>query len=320
MIKTNWIKMRSSLLTHPKVISMVNYLSSDESFLRFVCDDLAISTCSENLSYGYNIRVTDLVTRSALRYVTVSGLLALWSSARMFSEGGILAGIRIEDLDEMAGIPGFGKAIEKAGWASYDDERKCVVLKDFTEWNDQDFKETPKSNAERQKAFRDRKKIGSQVPVTNSNESNAREEKRREENNKPQTPFTHSLPETLEAKAAHLASEWWLRIPGRRKPSMDEFQPTFLEKLRVYGEGNYPAILEVIQDAARDKTQPLFRLWQICGLDEPPKPIPKPTVIVQSPEEIEHNRKCQLARERQLRLREEAAKAAKAGPVLAEAS
>lgn len=229
MIKTNWIKMRSSLLTHPKVISMVNYLSTDDAFLHFVCDEVAISACTESISVR-NVFVTDIVTRSALRYVTVSGLLALWSAARMFSNGGTLDGISIHDLDEMAGVPGIGKALEHAGWARYDAECKCVVLKDFGEWNDQEFKEVAKSNAERQREWRLRKKSG----VTKSNESNGREEKSREEKKKDVTPPS-SPQEPAEADGGDQGKKDNFIAPASRDPFASLYPPPLVsEKLPNY--------------------------------------------------------------------------------------
>ena len=75
-IKTNWIRMRSSLLNHPKVIIMVNHLANDDDFMRFMCDDVTVTLVTESLQTS-NVSVTDIVNRNALRYVTVAALLSL---------------------------------------------------------------------------------------------------------------------------------------------------------------------------------------------------------------------------------------------------
>lgn len=172
----DWIKMRAGLLTHPKVIGMVKHLQDSGAFFNFVCHDEVTGGALAGFEPDPKC-VTDFVTRNALRYITVSGLLALWSAARLHSNSGCLCGLLIEDLDEMAGIPSFGFALESVGWAKYDKKLKGVVLPNFLEWNDQTHKDSPKSNAERQKAFRERKK----TTVTNSNESNDRVEESRVE-------------------------------------------------------------------------------------------------------------------------------------------
>jgi hypothetical protein len=167
----DWIKMRAGLLTHPKVIGIVKFLEADAGFGDFACGH----------SNDPERRVTDCVTRTALRYVTVGGLLALWSAARMHSNEGFLSGIHLNDLDDMAGIPAFGRALESVGWAVVSDEPKGVTLPDFGEWNDQSHKGEPRSNAERQKAWRDRQKLSQGSTVTKSNDRNDREEESREE-------------------------------------------------------------------------------------------------------------------------------------------
>jgi hypothetical protein len=58
------------------------------------------------------------------------------------------------DIDEIAGIPGFGEAMEYVGWALHDDEKDAIILPNFTEWN------TPakdRTAAERQRRFREKR-------------------------------------------------------------------------------------------------------------------------------------------------------------------
>lgn len=172
----DWIKMRAALLNHPKVIGMVNYLETKPEFFNFICQD---GITGGDLG-GYDPdpkTVTDFVTRTALRYVTVSGLLALWSAARLHTQGGRIAGLSIDDLDELAGIPCFGRAMEFVGWVHVETDSQVIELVNFVEWNDPPKKTTPKSNAERQKEWRERQKEQANGTVTNVTKRNDREEK-----------------------------------------------------------------------------------------------------------------------------------------------
>lgn len=239
----DWIKMRSSLLTHPKVISMVNVLEKNERFMFTILNqDALYHYCVRPSVTDSNVNVTDLVTRHALRYVTVSALLSLWSAARLHSDDGILHGNTIYDLDEMAGMPGIGVALESVGWACYDEERKCVILKDFASWNDQSFKATPKTNAERQRDYRNRQKNS----VTKSNESNARVEKSREEKSREKeddgggiVPSSHSeilnhYPEQARKPSLQAAIAYQTRRYGSPNPNATWYSDLLREAGSVF--------------------------------------------------------------------------------------
>jgi hypothetical protein len=58
------------------------------------------------------------------------------------------------DIDEIAGIPGFGEAMEYVGWALHNAEKDAIILPNFTEWN------TPakdRTAAERQRRYREKR-------------------------------------------------------------------------------------------------------------------------------------------------------------------
>jgi len=210
----DWIKMRAGLLTHPKVIGMVNHLATDPAFFNFICQD---DITGGDLG-GFNPdpkSVTDIVTRQALRAVTVCGLLSLWSAARQHSDSGVLTGLTVDDLDEMAGVPGFGRAMHKVGWAVADEHHNSIVLPNFTEWNDQSHKGPTQTNAERQKAFRERQKSRNET-VTKSNVEESRGEESRGESKEESARRDEK---TFLTGPSEDFDKWWNTYPCRSAKS-----------------------------------------------------------------------------------------------------
>lgn len=140
------------------------------------------------LTISHNTTLSDVVTRNVTRNVTVSLLLTLWSAANEHTRNGVFENADLSDIDDIVGVPGFGAALSTVGWAIHDDQNNCVILPNFNEYNTSgDMRSaSAKTNAQRQKEFRDRKKQQeSNVTrnVTNNVTSNRREEKRREDLN-----------------------------------------------------------------------------------------------------------------------------------------
>ncbi|WNO06033.1 hypothetical protein [Rhodoferax mekongensis] len=75
----DWIKMRTNLLTHPKVVRMSSAFGAD-------------------------------------RIKTVGGIYAVWCLFDMHSEDGHLDGYTQEALDGLAGLPGISAAMASVGW------------------------------------------------------------------------------------------------------------------------------------------------------------------------------------------------------------
>lgn len=75
----DWIKMRTDLLTSPKVVRMASALNAD-------------------------------------RFRIVGGLLSVWSLFDAHSADGSLTGYSLESLDDLAAWPGFGAAMVAVGW------------------------------------------------------------------------------------------------------------------------------------------------------------------------------------------------------------
>lgn len=169
----DWIKMRTSLLTNPKVNGIARALESSRDV-------------SRALSTGFTGDMAEIVTRNVMRHVTVSSLLIVWGAANEHTQDGVFKSADLSDIDDMVGIPGFGEAMESVGWAEHDPEANTVTLPNFNEYNTSGSSRSAnaKSSAQRQKEYRERKK-SQERDVTRDATSDVtrdrREEKRREE-------------------------------------------------------------------------------------------------------------------------------------------
>jgi len=167
----DWIKMRASLCTHPKVWMIAELIGSSRDIGR-------------RLSTGYNGALDELVTRDVTRDVTLSALLRVWCATNEHTEDGVWHMSTLDTLDNAAGIVGFGAAMAAVEWAIYDEQNHTVTLPNFTEYNAPAKHGGRSTGAKRQAKYRDKIKAESNASrdVTGDVTSNVREEKRREEN------------------------------------------------------------------------------------------------------------------------------------------
>ncbi len=174
-----WIKMRPTLLTSPKVNRIARILEND----------LAVT---EALSTGYDGPMKDIVGRNVMRNVTVCALLTVWGAANEHTRDGKFKNTDLDYISEIAGIPLFGQAMESVGLAIFDEDENSVTFPNFNEYNTCGADRTKEKNRERQARYREKQKKTGDKSDGNSNgkrnvtddvTSNAREEKRREDNN-----------------------------------------------------------------------------------------------------------------------------------------
>ena len=191
----DWIKMRPSLLTSPKVNGIARFLERNESV-------------TEVLSTGFHGRMTEIVTRNVMRNVTVASLLIVWGAANEHTEDGIFINADLTDIDDMVGIPGFGAAMESVGWLEFDDEKFVVILPNFNEYNTcgGNRSANAQDGAHRQKKYRERKRLQNS-DVTSDVTSDHREEKRRED----KQPPTPKGEKSVDANFA----EFWKSYPNK---------------------------------------------------------------------------------------------------------
>ena len=176
----DWIKMRVGLVTHPKVLALSEALGAngdyqDWSGMAGFVPALGGTQKDFEDEYSQALRVT--------RYVTVTALLRFWGYANEHAKDEFISSLRISDIDEIAGIPGFGSALESIGWAIYDEEKRGVTLPNFSEYN---ATASDRGAADRQKRYREKKKQEAESLCVTSDVTRDvtplhREEKRREE-------------------------------------------------------------------------------------------------------------------------------------------
>ena len=181
----DWIRMRTNLRRHPKVIAMSRRLASDRRFMDWWSDPGRV-TCRDS--------VTEIVTFENVTRVTVCGLLELWGSVNtVVKDDLVIPYMALIDIDDITGIPGFGGALEAVGWVREDDsdDVQGLVFPNFGEFNTPDAnRKKAKSDAERAREYRARKRAETDrhetsQNVTKNHEKSRGEEKRREDIEQP---------------------------------------------------------------------------------------------------------------------------------------
>jgi hypothetical protein len=188
----DWVKMRSALLANPKVHAIAKAIGRD-------------SSAGAALTTGFSGPPDQVLSRHALRHVCVTALLCVWSAANEHSDGGKLSCCDLDDLDEIAGVPGFGEAMQHVGWAVRDDENKCVLLPNFSEHN---TTAKDRTAAERQRRHREKRHGGVTRDSHAVTVTQRREEKSREDKDIPAAPVPTSEPARPSRSRAKPAVSW----------------------------------------------------------------------------------------------------------------
>jgi hypothetical protein len=195
----DWIKMRTDLYRDPKVCVIADRLLAEGSNLaRYVSQH-----CQRDMT----------VTRNVTRNVTVGALVSVWGVMRhrgkRVGDDLVCKNVGLTVIDDVADLPGFGEAMKAAGWAIESNEG-LKFPNFFEEYNVDPTEDKKSKNSERQRRHREKMKRDSNVTVTS--QSNAREEKSREEKsiNTPKSPkgTEEYSPEFL---------KFWEIFPPRRK-------------------------------------------------------------------------------------------------------
>jgi hypothetical protein len=194
----DWVKMRSALLANPKVHAIAKAIGRD-------------SRAGAALTTGFNGSPEQVLSRHALRHVCVTALLCVWSAANEHSDGGKLSCCDLEDLDEIAGVPGFGDAMSSVGWACRDDSENCVLLPNFSEHN---TTAKDRTAAERQRRRRSKCHGGVTRDSHAVTVTQRREEKRREEEDIPAAPVATSEPPKRRKRSQHPSAVSWSADAG----------------------------------------------------------------------------------------------------------
>jgi len=192
---SEWIKMRVTLRKHPRVIAISRHLSESRAFMNWWGDPQRM-TAKEN--------VTELVTFGNVTRCVTCALLELWGVTNgVIKDDEVVPYMSLIDLDDITGLPDFGLALLAVGWVE-EVEGNGLRFPNFSEHNTPDAMRTAKTSAERQKAYRDRKKRDEPLQrVTDIREEKSKEEKSK----KTTTALDTSCPQEL-AKYKTAWDEW----------------------------------------------------------------------------------------------------------------
>ena len=229
----DWIKMRLNLVTHPKVMRLAECLLDSKEYTDWAA-----------LSYGipgYPPPADALAKREryealrVTRYVTVCALLRFWGYANEHVEQDeTVFGLWPDDVDEIVGVPSFSDALVSVGWIQFDSDTGVATLPNFHKYNAPSGTRG-KTNAERQKAFRERQKASNSNGNSNGKSNitnNAREEKRREELN---TSTASPLPDWIPEDAWNSYVEMRKKVRKPMTGKAVDLAVAELEKLREQG-------------------------------------------------------------------------------------
>lgn len=142
----DWIKVRVALRRNPKVVAIARLLASDTEFRgRF----LAVTDRHES---------SRIVTNEIVTRVTVCALVELWGALNeVLSSECEAPFMTLDDIDEIVGVPSFGRAMASVGWVVESCD-KGLQFPNFHEHNTpQAARPQAKTQAERAKEYRDRK-------------------------------------------------------------------------------------------------------------------------------------------------------------------
>lgn len=246
----DWIKMRTGLLTNPKVIRMARLLAENEHFMGWWTRGTKVS-CDETV---YELCDVTVVTR-----VTVGSLLSVWGAVNdCASQEGFVKGISLFEVDEMAGVPGFGAAMCAVGWV--EETENGLVFPNFHEHNTVEKQRSTgaKTGSQRTKEYRERKKAAASVTsdVTVTSQRDHREEKRREEEKKEKKRVTQSV--TLPAFVPADAWDGFVEMRKKiKKPMTDRAVQLMFAKLGRFADAGHD-IRDCLERSTLNNWQDVF--------------------------------------------------------------
>lgn len=257
----DWIKMRTDLYRDPKVCIMAEVLSQDEgSLAKFVSQN-----CQRDMT----------VTRNVTRNAIVGSLVTVWGTVRhtgkRIGNDLLIKNATIHVIDDIADLPGFGEAMESVGWVV--ETAEGIVFPGFYDELNSEPKSFAKTNAERQREYRERKKTEGQQTVTKRYNALHRGEERREEEKE-----GGRLVDSVDLPPAHppaFASQLATAYQRRRYTVPDpqaRYLPVLLrEAERIIEESDnkqqaFELMLKTINESTLPKETSFAELAKSCGL------------------------------------------------------
>ena len=172
-----WIKIRRGMRQWPKTVAVARHLCCSREFMNW---------WSDPVRHACVTTVTEIVTFENVTRVTACALTELWFALNdVLGEDCHVPYMEISDIDDIVGVPGFGEAMLEVGWVTVHDA-KGLVFPNFSEHNTPNkLRAEPKSDADRARDYRERKKDSGRVTARHEpsrDVTERREEKSREEN------------------------------------------------------------------------------------------------------------------------------------------
>ena len=204
----DWIKMKRGLRHDPKVIAMARHLENSPAFAQ---------SCVRHVTEPVTLPVTLRVTFAFVTRVTVCALLDVWASLNnTLSEDGKAPFMRLQDIDDIVEIPGFGEAMQSVGWVRELDDAG-LVFPNFSENNSPSKSRSgnAKSEAERAKAYRDKKRAERDQGSTVTPSRHVTTEKRREEKSIKVSTNVDTCP--IASDDAEILQMIWESVPAQSR-------------------------------------------------------------------------------------------------------
>ena len=223
----DWVKMRTDLYRHPKVLRMATHLLEHDSLKESIGDQF------DDTHF--------VVPRHVMRHATVGALVTVWGVTRHIGKRDgddlVLSGVTLDTIDELADMPGIGEAMCSVDWAIADNSGAVIFPKFFADNNVDPAEKLRESSRQRSKRYRDKRKTvtspsrdtgrDANVTVTGRVEE-SRVEESREVEAKP-SPASGDADDTDTAKPptspyTQAFEAWWLVYP-RKKDKRAAFAP-----------------------------------------------------------------------------------------------
>ncbi|KWT89327.1 hypothetical protein WDL1CHR_00703 [Variovorax sp. WDL1] len=228
--------MRGSLMTNPKVIKMARLLLQDPEFLEWYGNDAVTLDASQAVTR----RHVPIVTR-----VVVGALTPLWAQVNECAGTDfVLPDASLFEVEEMAGVPGFGRAMEAVHWLHVMPASAGIEFPNFTEHNTvgKERSTSAKTGAERSKEYRERKRLEALESVTDG-----------------VTEKSDASRDTVTTEKRRVEKR---RKKGAKAPTSADDLPTWMGQLVALYHDVLPELPGVrVMDAGREQALRDFRDW-----------------------------------------------------------
>lgn len=122
---SSWIKMRTNLKTDPKFLRLSRAIASSDDIMKHITQA------------GSDAVLDEVLTDHAIHALVFTALYSVWAACNQHARSGVWTDVSFKDIDDIAGLKGFGTAMEGVGWATHsvEDGVGTITFPNFLEWN-----------------------------------------------------------------------------------------------------------------------------------------------------------------------------------------